>query len=213
MMEVMGQEPFQIPIGHTLAIKLSKDDIEIFEKEAPRLKYDTSVNLISGELGFNLCYDEKGVRITDSYSIQIDLNSVADGIMPVVKETGGRIKKTAERMGKPLADLHISQDGSLCLGIPPKIKERYSSGFNLLRLIHHIQEHLYWVSYVEKYGNEPWKAYAHGDEGYLELFEEGQKYHDDVYRYLEDHYHCKTRSEKRRKLEEWRKDRKHGKGK
>lgn len=91
MMEVMGLEPFQIPVGHTLAIKLS-------------------------------------------------------------------------------------QDGNLCLGIPPKIKECYSSGFNLLRLIHHIQEYLYWVSYVEKYGNEPWEPYAHGKIGYAQLcYEEIKK--------------------------------------
>jgi hypothetical protein len=173
----------------------------MLHKIAPRLNYNSIKNLISGFLDFNLTFTETGVLISDAYQIEIDLDRMKNQL-PVVKETGGRIIELAKKKGKNLSDLHIGPTGEMCIIIPPKIKEKYPNGFNLKKYIYHIQEHLYYISYYERYDKEAWPSYSHGDEGYLELYlSDPNKYGKDFM----DYFKCNSRPEIRRKLKELRK--------
>jgi hypothetical protein len=182
-------------------IKLSDKDINLLQEIASGLTYNPRKNLIQGLLSFDLQFEKNGVPIKDKYEIEIDLNKVDQGL-PLVRETGKRIRNLAYKKNMILADLHINSNDEMCMIIPPKIKERYPNGFHLETLIYHIQEHLYYISFIEKYNREPWKGYGHGDEGYLDLYlENKEKYSGDFKKY----FHCASRPEFRRKIKEIKK--------
>ena len=182
-------------------IRLSEEDINLMQRLASELIYFPKKNIIRGVLSFNLQFGKNGEKIIDKYQIEIDLNNVDQGL-PIVRETGKRIRNIAIKKGLKLMDLHIDNNDEMCLIIPPKIKEKYPNGFDLETLIEHIQEHLYYISFFEKYNKEPWKAYGHGDEGYLDLYlEDRGKYYEDFKR----HFDSASRPEFRRKLNELRK--------
>ena len=182
-------------------IRLSEKDIKLLDRLAPELTYNPRKNLIQGLLYFDLQFEENGEPIKDNYEIEIDLNMVYQGL-PIVRETGKRIRNLASKKNMTLVDLHINSNDEICMIIPPKIKERYASGFNLKTLIYHIQEHLYYISYIEKYNREPWQAYGHGDEGFLELYLEDKDKYSEVFK---KHFNCTSRSDFRRKLKELKK--------
>jgi len=187
-----------------MAIKtLNKAEIELLTNEYPQLRYDVGKNAIEGILPFNLKFGPDGVVIIDQYVIEIDLNHVSEFGIPIIKETSNRIVEIAAKKGIPPIDLHLNNmNGSMCIIIPPKAKERYPNGFDLKELLRHIQEHLYWISYFEKYNKAPWKTYGHGDLGYLQLYLEDKiKYTSD----FKEHFNCKSRPEFRRKIKELKK--------
>jgi hypothetical protein len=180
-------------------IKLSSQERDILQEKAPQLDYDEKSNIISGRLSFDLRLEDNGVTIKDTYQIEIDLNDVSQERIPVVRETTGRIFDIARRKGLAPVDLHIGNDGAMCIINPIKIRERYPNNFDLAGLIKHIQEHLYWVSYFEKYDKEPWKAYGHGEKGVLEAYlEDTIKYSKDFFDFLKACYRCNSRTEMRR---------------
>jgi len=182
-------------------IKLTTSEIDYLKSEHKSLTYNRIKNIIEGTLSFNLKFsDEKAIE--DKYQVEIELNEVSDLGLPIVRETDGRILKIAQEKGLFFGDLHINNaEGELCIILPPKVKEKYPNGFELNTLIEHIQEHLYWVSYFEKYNKKPWKEYGHGELGYLELYIENKKlYASDVKKY----FGCKSRPEFRRKIKELR---------
>ena len=182
-------------------IKLSERDINLLDKLAPELIYNPRKNLIQGFLYFDLYYEGNGKQIKDNYKIEIDLNRVYHGL-PVVRETEKRIQNIALKKNKLLVDLHIDSNDEMCMIIPPRIKEKYPNGFNLETLIYHIQEHLYYISYIERYNKEPWPCYSHGDEGYLELYLENK---DKYYYDFKKHFQCTSRPDFRRKIKELKK--------
>jgi hypothetical protein len=182
-------------------IRPGAEELDLLHKIASKLIYNPKRNIIYGNINFDLKFHENGERIVDEYQIEIDLNHVNQGI-PIVRETGGKIVEIAKKLGISPLDLHIAElDHSLCLIIPPKIKERYPNGFSLKELIFHIEEYLYYVSYFAKYGKEPWKSYGHGNKGYLELYFENKEAYSQVFK---EHFHCNSRPEMRRKIKELR---------
>jgi hypothetical protein len=185
---------------------LSELDIGILRDKAPQMHYDNARNTIIGQLDFHMQYQDNGEIIHDSYGIEIDLNRISKDGLPVVRETYGRIISIAKQWGVPHHDLHITNDnGEMCIIHPAKVKERYPHGFDLSILIDHIQEHLYWISYYEKYGKEPWPAYGHGELGYLELYlEDKRKYSEIFNQFIATTCHCFSRPERRRKFMELR---------
>ena len=182
-------------------IKLTEGDIIILQKLAPDLKYNSYKNIIHGSLSFDLQFGEDGRHIKDKYEIEIDLNRNEHGV-PVVRETEKKIRNIAIQKGIKLVDMHINANDEMCLIIPPKIEEKYPNGFDLERLIYHIQEHLYYISHVERFNSEPWKAYNHGDEGYLDLYLEDRDKYSEVFKC---YFQCSSRPDFRRKLKELRK--------
>lgn len=180
------QEFFLIQVHLMAIIKLSNNDVEHLSQYYSDLKYDEEKNTVEGILPFNLIFDKVGVNIEDEYKIKIDLNNVCDLGIPIVREIDGKILNFAKEKEMQYADLHLNNtEGAMCIIIPPKIKERYPNGFDLIELLKHIQEHLYWISYYVKYNKAPWKDQGHGDYGYLELYLENKvKYGEEVKQYF-----------------------------
>ena len=185
------------------AITLSKENINFLKTNYSQLAYNHSQNVIVGHLSFDLTFDDNKVRIKDSYQIEIDLNKVSDLGMPIVREVNGRILRIAKNKKILYYDMHlINIEGEMCMILPPKVKERYPNGFNLKILLEHIGEHLYWVSYFEKYDKKPWKEYSHGELGYYELYLEDKKKYSEAFK---AYFGCNSRPEFRRKIKQLRK--------
>jgi len=166
-------------------ILITEHDLTYLREHYPLLKYDKSKNTISGVLAFDLVYNK--IRIRDKFNIEINLESPKGSVLPIVKEVLNRIVKISERKKIALGDLHLNNtQGELCLIIPPKEKERYPKGFDLKEFLRHLEEHLYWVSYYERYEKEPWKGQAHGIQGYIELYDENHSYRADVKKMVEE---------------------------
>lgn len=184
-------------------IKLTKDNIDYLNQYYPSLKYNEEENTIQGILPFKLQFDKIDEVIEDSYSIEVDLNNVSEDGMPIVRETGNKIIGLAKEKKIRPEEFHLNNlNGEMCMIIPPKIKERYPNGFDLIELINHIQEHLFWVSYFAKYNKAPWKGCGHSEVGYLELYLENKElYKEDVKKYFK----CSSRHELRRKIKELKK--------
>jgi len=183
-------------------VRLADQDIVFLQNNYPSLIYDAWRNCIAGILKFDVQY--KNLEpIADEYHIEINLNRIENGV-PVVREIGNRILDVASRKGIPPEDMHLnSASGEMCIIIPPKAKEKYPNGFDLKILLLHLEEHLYWVSYYEKYDKEPWAAYGHGNKGYLELYLENKKYLNA----FQEHFKCgSSRPEIRRKVKELKKE-------
>lgn len=169
-------------------INIADQDVLFIKQSYPSLIYDEKQAKIFGEISFKLRYpDENGIQINDCYSIEISLFTRPDSILPIVKETQGRILKIAERKRIDYHDLHLNtKEGEMCLIIPMKEQERYPDGFNLKIFLEHLKQHLYWISFYERYDKEPWKGQGHGDKGAVELYKENpMKYSASVKAYFE----------------------------
>lgn len=176
-------------------IELTDKDMSFLEEHYPSLDFVEDSNIIAGVLYFDLTY--KGIKIKDNYHIEIPLHVKGKSILPKVRETKNKILKIAKRKGITKEDLHLNnQQGELCLIIPPKEKIRYPNGFELEKFLYHIEEHLYWISFYERYEKPPWKEQAHGINGYVQLYHEKHSYRPEVKKEVEHNKKRKlTRSE------------------
>ncbi len=166
-------------------IELSDRDKALLRENYPGLRIIGSENVIRGILVFNLTYIEKTIK--GKFNIEFYLSTVGNKILPIVRETNGEILKIAKRKNIDLKALHVNnEEGELCLIIPPKENKRYPSGFDLKEFLHHIEEHLYWVSFYDRFEKPPWKAQAHGDDGYIELYHEDKSFRPDVIEVLQN---------------------------
>lgn len=138
---------------------LTHNDIEWLKVNQPGLTFNCSTNTLTGIFSFSCQYDDKEV-ITDTYDVKILFNSTER--LPLVYETGGKIRKTAQMQAKPLEDLHQYQDNHLCLIRWDKMKDLYKDGFDFITFMSHLETHFYWLSYVYRYNKEPWPADPHG---------------------------------------------------
>ncbi len=175
-------------------ITLSNDEITWLSQKYSKLKFNQSNNTITGKLEFDLVHAKgDNVRIKDDYSIEITLHTSDVSCLPTVRETDGKIKRIADRKNIKTEDLHLNSDnGEMCIIIPPKERDRYPNGFELQQYLYHLEEHFYWISYFDRYEKKPWKDQAHSDIGYLELFKENRrKYRQDVKLYFEEKYNIK----------------------
>ena len=167
-------------------IELTEDELNFLSENYPSLFYCKKEATITGTLNFDLTFpDKSGVRIKDSYKIEILLKLSSLTMMPIVRETEKKLINIAKRKKLNIIDLHLnSENGEMCLIIPPKVKERYPNGFNLREFLHHIEEHLYWISYFDRYEKKVWSDQKHGSIGYVQLFKENKKrYRNEVKTY------------------------------
>ncbi len=156
-------------------IRLREEDINFLREKYPGLTYIETDNTIRGVLSFYRSYNEKHVK--GKYSIEFKLEHDSNNILPKVRETKGKILNIAKRKRLPPVELHLNNlNGEMCLIIPIKEIEYYPNGFELKRFINHLEEHLYWITYFERYDEKPWKDQAHGIYGYLEVCGENKKY-------------------------------------
>lgn len=142
-----------------MAWSLREDQIEWLGENFPQLFYDRAHNNILGTVEFSRQYKGKET-VSDKYEILINLNFGI--LLPAVYETGGKIKHLAKVKGKKIEDLHQYSDGKLCLIRPDEFWKFYPYGFDIKRLMENIVSHLYWVSYISRFDEEPWPAQPHG---------------------------------------------------
>jgi hypothetical protein len=154
-----------------MKITCSKDlGLEQFLIDFPRVRIIPSSYPgieLSGNFEFS-AQPENEIRITESYSLQIQVPAKFPSETPVVFETGGKIPRTG--------DFHVNPDGSLCLGSPLRLlfllsKSPSLQGFTQLCLV----PYLYAVSYKIQYGKDfVFGQLAHGTPGelddYMNLF-------------------------------------------
>ena len=186
-----------------MGINLTKGDIKLLNIRYPELDYKIDEGLIIGDLHFTSRYEKCVEEISDCYSIEIDLTTLCEYGLPRVKETNGRILAIAEDKGVYFGDVHLNRkNGELCLILPPKIPERYPNGFELEEFMNHIEEHLYWVTYYDRFNKKPWAEYSHGVTGYVELYHENPKKYEAVVR---KHPELNNRSKFRKTLKKYKK--------
>lgn len=182
-------------------IKLSEDDIEFLKLKYPDLQYNEADNLVSGSMRFCRIYD--AIKICGGYSIEFKLENGNNSILPLVRETKGKILSIAKRKKISKANMHLNtDDGVLCLIFPIKEKEYYPNGFELSRFMNHLEEHFYWITFFDRYNKKPWEDEPHGlQEALLKATSENNFYRKDLKDSLERELNRKiTRPEFRRYL-------------
>lgn len=151
-------------------VRLTEDEIRWLAEHCPSLKYDSARSIISGPFTINHRYPDKPV-IKDCFEIEVPLYLMkARDEYPRVKDKDGKIAGIANRKKIPLYDLHLYSDMTFCLGIPERFKEYYPNGFTIEKFIEHLNSHLYWVAYYDRYNEAPWPAEEHGDRAKLEYY-------------------------------------------
>lgn len=153
-------------------------------------KFENEIEIIAGKFEFSASFDkikkqyiinpsdDNRLRfryIEDAYDIRIILPN-KELEFPNVQETEGRIKNLAQKLKKPLIDLHVYEDGICCI-IGPYDE---SSEFSIENFINGpVLQFFYDQSYYEKYKEWPRGTYSHGYlgliENYFYNFIEGKK--------------------------------------
>lgn len=166
-------------------IHINVGDLHMLANNYPDLKYNQKDNKISGVISFKRSYD--GVVIKGKYSIEFVLKHDDRSILPKVRETEGKILNIAKRKSLEYADLHLNNiKGELCLILPIKEKAYYLEGFSLKKFLNHIEEHLYWVTYFDRYNRKPWRDEPHNfEEALINAVREDKQYRLDLKSYKE----------------------------
>lgn len=159
-------------------IEYSPVEMEKIQCRFPGLYYYRGA--VRGEISFGARYELSGRRkkkewiivdcssgedcIKDVYEIEIRLNG-----QPKVFEVGGRIKKLAKKLDRPIIDLHLfPNDESCCLGIFLVNEKETLSDF----VINKVYPYFVWQAYFEKFGKiPPCGEYSHGEQGMKEFRE------------------------------------------
>ncbi len=113
-------------------MRLSGSDTDWLAREYPGLRLNPSSDKIEGELTFHAAYESCSGKVwmgddtlnrgrphflCDTYSIQVELDSIDANGWPKVRETGGRFLKVAKKERVKPIDLHFYSDGQCCMGI------------------------------------------------------------------------------------------------
>lgn len=144
-----------------------EEDVEQLNRLNSALKLTQNEDgsfVISGSLSFSAsCHDKE--RIRDSYDVEICAPKNEFLAVPTVKETAGRIPKTA--------DDHVNPDETLCLGTRLDVRRQYQKDPTLMGFIKHLLiPFLYSFSYKERHGEYPYDDLPHGEVGTLEHYKE-----------------------------------------
>lgn len=153
-------------------IMLNKKDTEWISTQYPGLKIDIETKEIFGDIYLNRSYN--GTTLTNIFTIKIILKFLPNMLLPKVYETSGKLQSIAKVLNvAKIEDIHVNSDNSLCLAIYGREQECFSEGFAIIEFFENcLEPYLFWISYYEKFGKPPWKEYAHGSLGYLELYAE-----------------------------------------
>jgi hypothetical protein len=100
-------------------------------------------------------------RIDDAYEVEIRIPLASVRLLPVVRETGGRIPQ----------DFHHYDNGALCLGSPAQLRLTLAEDPSILGFIQKcLIPYLYGFSYRAKHGAMPFGELEHGAKGILKDF-------------------------------------------
>ncbi len=109
------------------------------------------------------------LTLEDVYQLTIEIDEANKKI--VVKEVGGRILLTKYKWKLNYADVHMYPDGSLCLCPQPEVGLLFYQSFSLQSFFYnYLIPNLYYHTYLNKFGKEPWKSSNHGEAGILESY-------------------------------------------
>ena len=164
---------------------ITNADLDWLEIHYPGMIYIPASNILRGCLWFRMVYfpadgiceispksivdSVSGIFIEDAYELDVEFDDTQS--WAIVKETAERIKWSAGKWGKVLADIHVYSDGSLCVCPKPEERLRFPNGFNIRDFFNNLLiPNLFYQSYFEKYGKEPWKGSSHGELGILESY-------------------------------------------
>jgi hypothetical protein len=164
---------------------ITNKDLDWLETFYPGMMYIPRSNIIRGCLWFNVIYrpsedicivnpqkDKKNlddIFLEDAYELDIEFNDLQSAAE--VRETAGRLIWSASKWGRDLIDIHVYSDSSLCLHPPPEDDIKFSDGFTIeLFFTKLLIPDLFYQSFFEKTGREPWKGSSHGDLGILESY-------------------------------------------
>lgn len=113
---------------------------------------------LTGSLAFTMEAAAKA-RINDTYEIELFVPDSFPDDVPLVRETGTRIRK----------DFHRLKDGFFCLGAPTRLKLTLASPPTLRGFVEHcVIPYLYSYSHLIQYGELPFGELAHGADGLLD---------------------------------------------
>ena len=92
----------------------------------------------------------------------------------------------------------------MCLIFPIKETEFYPNGFEFKRFMNHLETHLYWITFYDRYDKKPWEDEPHKlEEALFMAVKKNKSYRKDLKAYKENKEKRKySRSEFRRYLKE-----------
>lgn len=183
---VEGQAASPLQLQDLMKDENLESQIEKIQSYFPGLYYDAETNSIKGELSFTACYydSEKKKRkkgsspkykirfcktsedgcIVDCYKIEIQLGQNKW----TVREVDDRIKNLAKKQDKTLADLHLYENETCCLGLFLHRSEETISEFICLKVF----PYFVWQAYYEKYNKiPPCGELGHDQKGEADLLE------------------------------------------
>jgi len=127
------------------------------------------VAVISGRLAFKAQYD--GISVKDEYNVRITFCGSNVSELPQVVETAGRIKKSAQKWGAPIIDLHTYSDGTACLCLSLDEHKIFPTDFSFPTFIEELVVPFFFAqSRFEETGVWPWETYSHAISGWLEWY-------------------------------------------
>ena len=164
---------------------IDTSDLEWLKLNYPGVYYVAAKNILQGCLWFRMSYsvsvgkglinpDEKtnfkdGHSIEDAYALTIEFDKLQ--LRTRVMEEGGRILRSKNKWKLTFADVHMYEDGSLCLCPEPEERILFSNGIKLRPFFYNILiPYFYYQSYLERFGKEPWRSSSHGELGILESY-------------------------------------------
>lgn len=118
------------------------------------------VLVLGGPLRIN-AEDERGVRVTDVFDIEIRVDTQYPDVLPAVYETRGKVP----------AAFHRNSDGSLCLGAPIRLYQELHRTASLEAYVDKcLVPYLFQVALVQAGQDPPLGELSHGAKGVLEFY-------------------------------------------
>jgi hypothetical protein len=101
-------------------------------------------------------------RELDWFKVEIDLRPLQVGVLPVVREIGGRIPWEKDR--------HVNLDGTACVCLPEAYFYEHPGPIDLLTFLDQVRGYFIGQALVMQGGPWPHGEWDHGDEGLDEWF-------------------------------------------
>ncbi len=154
-----------------MAAVFSDEEIAAVKTRYPGL-VRAGPDVVQGTLRMEAVYN--GETLSGDFQIRITATNPNSDVLPALYETGGRTAAIAAAHGiTDLRTLHRNRDGTACVCVKQIERRKYPPGSDLLVFVENLAvPYLYWLTYYERYGEGPWKDYAHGGLGLLEFYSE-----------------------------------------
>lgn len=134
---------------------ISTDEVRKVCNKYANIEYHQAKGALVGPIDCHRVFEKKEVHL--SYSVEVKIPDSYPQVPPYVSILEGKI------FG------HKYPDGTLCLGLPIDVLLRLRKDPSILGFFDNILiPNLFWHAYCDKYGEEPWPVYSHGDAGWEE---------------------------------------------